>query len=93
MARSPSPRTTASKSARNDSGSQVGSGPPATSSLQRPRSRRANHSASSRMVAMQYTPTTSAFAARASVLARRRLRNVQSSRRTSCPASRSAAAT
>ena len=60
MVCSPSPHTTASKSGRNASGSQVGSGPPATSSSQRPRNCRANHTASSRMVAMQYTPTTSA---------------------------------
>ena len=53
MVCSPSPRTTTSKSARNASGSQVGSGPPATSSSQRPRSCRANHTASSRIVAMQ----------------------------------------
>ena len=42
MVCSPSPRTTTSKSARNASGSQVGSGPPATRSSQRPRSCRAN---------------------------------------------------
>ena len=53
MVSSPSPHTTASKSAKNASGSQVGSGPPATSSAQRPRNCRANHRASSRIVAMQ----------------------------------------
>ena len=93
MVASPSPRTTASKCGRNVSGSQVGSGPPATSRRQRPRRRVANQRQSSSIVAMHEMPTTSAFAASAMLSAWSRRRKVQSRTRTSWPASRRLEAT